>query len=52
MTTSFRVYINESGDEGFTFVPNDRGGSRGLMLSALAARRENDLSARECARRL
>lgn len=35
MTSSFRVYIDESGDEGFTFLPNEQGSSRWLVLSAL-----------------
>lgn len=42
MTSSYRVYIDESGDEGFTFLPNDQGSSRWLVLSALVFRREND----------
>lgn len=43
MSISFRVYIDESGDEGFTFLPNERGSSRWLVLSALVMRLENDL---------
>ncbi|MBI5891498.1 MAG: DUF3800 domain-containing protein [Nitrosomonadales bacterium] len=43
MTSSYRVYIDESGDEGFTFLPNEQGSSRWLVLSALVFRRENDL---------
>lgn len=50
MTNSFRVYIDESGDEGFTFLPNEQGSSRWLVLSALVFRRENDLLAVELAR--
>lgn len=43
MTSSYRVYIDESGDEGFKFLPNEQGSSRWLVLSALVFRRENDL---------
>ncbi len=43
MNTSYRVYIDESGDEGFTFLPNEQGSSRWLVLSALVMRKENDL---------
>lgn len=50
MTSSFRVYIDESGDEGFTFLPNEQGSSRWLVLSALVFRRENDLLAVELAK--
>lgn len=42
MTPSYRVYIDESGDEGFTFLPNEQGSSRWLVLSALVIRKEND----------
>jgi hypothetical protein len=42
MTASFRVYIDESGDEGFTFLPDEQGSSRWLILSALVVRKEND----------
>lgn len=45
MTSSFRVYIDESGDEGFTFLPDNQGSSRWLVLSALILRREDDLLA-------
>ena len=45
MNTSYRVYIDESGDEGFTFLPNEQGSSRWLVLSALVMRKENDLHA-------
>ena len=40
---SFRVYVDESGDEGFVFKPNGAGSSRWLVLSAVVTRRENDL---------
>ena len=44
MVISYRVYIDESGDEGFTFLPNEQGSSRWLVLSALVMRLENDFS--------
>lgn len=50
MTSSFRVYIDESGDEGFKFLPDEQGSSRWLLLSALVFRRENDLLAVELAK--
>lgn len=40
---SFRVYIDESGEEGFVFRPDGAGSSRWLILSAVVTRRENDL---------
>lgn len=40
---SFRVYIDESGEEGFVFRPDGSGSSRWLILSAVVTRRENDL---------
>jgi hypothetical protein len=39
---SFRVYVDESGDEGFVFKPNGAGSSRWLVLSAVVTRREHD----------
>ncbi len=39
---SFRVYIDESGDEGFVFKDNGKGSSRWLVLSAVVTRREHD----------
>jgi hypothetical protein len=42
MTHSFVAYIDESGDEGFTFRPDGSGSSRWLVLSALVMRKEND----------
>lgn len=45
MTSSFTVYIDESGDEGFVFQPNERGSSRWLVLSAVVFRKGNDLDA-------
>lgn len=40
---SFRVYIDESGEEGFVFHPDGSGSSRWLILSAVITRQENDL---------
>lgn len=45
MTASFAVYIDESGDEGFVFHPEERGSSRWLVLSAVVLRKRNDLQA-------
>lgn len=42
---SFVAYIDESGDEGFVFLPKESGSSRWLVLSAVVFRKENDLSA-------
>lgn len=39
----FRVYIDESGDEGFVFHPDGRGSSRWLVLSAVVIPKEDDL---------
>lgn len=44
MSGSFRVYIDESGDEGFTFRPNSSGSSEWFVLSALVVRTNNDAS--------
>lgn len=41
---SFRVYIDESGDEGFVFHPDGSGSSRWLVLSAVVVRKKNDIS--------
>ena len=43
MPSSFRVYIDESGDEGFKFLPNEQGSSRWFVLSAVVIRKERDL---------
>jgi hypothetical protein len=43
MPSSFRVYIDESGDEGFKFLPNEQGSSRWFVLSAVVVRKERDL---------
>jgi hypothetical protein len=40
---SFRVYIDESGDEGFVFNPDGSGSSLWLVLSAVVIRKKNDL---------
>lgn len=45
MTASFTAYIDESGDEGFVFHPEERGSSRWLVLSAVVFRKSNDLLA-------
>ncbi len=50
MTASFVAYIDESGDEGFKFLPDERGSSRWFVLSALVVRKENDLRIVELAR--
>lgn len=39
----FKVYIDESGDEGFVFNADGSGSRRWLVLSALIVRRSNDL---------
>ncbi len=41
---SYRVYIDESGDEGFVFHSDGSGSSRWLVLSAVVVRKRNDLS--------
>ncbi len=41
---SFRAYIDESGDEGFSFNPDGSGSLRWLVLSAVVVREKNDLS--------
>lgn len=49
MSTGFVAYIDESGDEGFTFRPDGSGSSRWLVLSALVMRRSNDAKVIETA---
>lgn len=44
MTSSFRVYIDESGDEAFKFLPNEQGSSRWFVQSATVVRTVNDLA--------
>lgn len=43
MTSSFVAYVDESGDEGFKFLPQEQGSSRWFVLSALVIRKQNDL---------
>jgi Protein of unknown function (DUF3800) len=50
MTKSFVAYIDESGCEGFKFLPNEQGSSRWFVLSALVVRKENDLQLVQLAR--
>lgn len=50
MTAEFVTYIDESGDEGFTFREDGSGSSRWLVLSALVMRRQNDSLVIETAR--
>lgn len=50
MTTSFVAYIDESGCEGFTFLPDEHGSSRWFVLSAVIVRKENDNSVVQLAR--
>lgn len=50
MTASFVAYIDESGCEGFKFLPNEQGSSRWFVLSALVFRKEEDLLAVHLAR--
>ena len=49
---SFRVYIDESGEEGFVFKPDNAGSSRWLILSAVITRRESDLIVVELMKRV
>ena len=50
MTASFVAYVDESGDEGFKFLPNEQGSSRWFVLSAMVIRKENDLQVVQLAR--
>ncbi len=45
MTSSFTAYIDESGDEGFVFLPGEKGSSRWLVVSAVVFRKSKDLEA-------
>ncbi len=45
MTSSFTAYIDESGDEGFVFLPGEKGSSRWLVLSAVVFRKSKDMEA-------
>lgn len=42
MSHSFVAYIDEAGDEGFIFKPDNKGSTRWFVLSALVVRSEND----------
>lgn len=44
MSASFRVYIDESGDEGFAFHPEGTGSSRWLVISAVVTKSDTDLA--------
>lgn len=48
MAPSYKVYIDESGDEGFVFNADGSGSSRWLVLSAVIVRAKNDLSLVQC----
>ena len=48
--SGFVAYIDESGDEGFVFMPDGSGSSRWFVLSAVVTRRFNDLQMVECLR--
>lgn len=48
MKSSFVVYIDESGDEGFVFKNDGSGSSRWFVLSAAVIRRQNDLQMVSC----
>lgn len=50
MSASFVAYVDESGDEGFKFLPQEQGSSRWFVLSALVIRKENDLQVVQLAR--
>jgi hypothetical protein len=50
MSSSFVAYVDESGDEGFTFRPDGSGSSRWLVVSALVLRKTNDLQVVQAAR--
>lgn len=48
MKSSFVVYIDESGDEGFVFRPDGSGSSRWFVLSAAVIRNASDLQMVSC----
>ena len=48
MSSSFKVYIDESGDEGFVFNADGSGSSRWFVLSAVVLRTANDLEVVKC----
>lgn len=43
MTSSFTAYIDEAGDEGFKFLPNEKGSSRWFVISAAVFRSSSSL---------
>lgn len=49
---SYRVYIDESGDEGFVFKPDQQGSSRWLILSAVIVRKQRDVGIVELMREI
>ena len=42
MNSSFVVYVDESGDEGFVFKPDGSGSSRWFVISAVVVRKKKD----------
>ncbi len=52
MTASFHAFIDESGDEGFKFLPNEQGSSRWFVLSAVIFRESNKLAPVEAVREI
>lgn len=50
MPSSFRIYIDESGDEGFAFKPAGAGSSEWFVISAAITRTSNDLALVSCMR--
>lgn len=44
MPASFHAFIDEAGDEGFKFLPNETGSSRWFVLSAVVFRNSNALA--------
>lgn len=42
-SAGFRVYVDESGDEGFVFRPDGSGSRQWMVLSAVVVRKTNDL---------
>lgn len=51
MTCSYTAYIDESGDEGFKFLPNGAGSSRWFVISAAVYRQDNALAPVETLKR-
>lgn len=48
MNSSFVVYVDESGDEGFVFKPDGSGSSRWFVISAVVVRKNNDSQMVSC----